>query len=106
MFVSIRLKEKDYKCPACSCSVHAALSRTRIGQINDEERTKKYIKALKSVVTKDSVCLSVGDTFIIALAAAKLGAKKVSSVQNCCFAIVMRSFKKFILQFILADTVY
>ena len=48
--------------------------------MNDEERTQKYIKALQSIINEDSVCLGVGDSLIIALAAAKLGAKKVSQI--------------------------
>lgn len=63
--------------PICTCSSHATLSRTRIGQINDEQRTQKYLWALKSVINENSVCLSIGDSCLIALAAAKLGAKKV-----------------------------
>lgn len=66
--------------PICTCSIHASLSRTRIGQINDEERIHKYIKAFQSVINEDSVCLSVGDSCLIALAAAKLGAKKVRNL--------------------------
>ncbi|XP_034251100.1 protein arginine N-methyltransferase 7-like [Thrips palmi] len=81
--LDLKLKEEDYKSPVCSCSIHAVLSRSRIGQINDEERTQKYIKAMQSVINEDSVCLSVGDSFVIALAAAKLGAKKVLCIESC-----------------------
>ena len=63
--------------PICTCTSHATLSRTRIGQINDEKRTQKYLSALKSVISESSVCLSIGDFCLVALAAAKLGAKKV-----------------------------
>lgn len=63
--------------PICSCSAHAALSRTRIGQINDEPRTQKYMRALKNVINEKSVCLSIGDSCLLALAAAQFGAKQV-----------------------------
>lgn len=63
--------------PICTCSAHATLSRTRIGQINDESRTQKYMRALKNVINTDSVCLSIGDSSLLALAAAKFGAKQV-----------------------------
>lgn len=81
--LDLKLTDRDYKCPTCSCCTHTVLSRTRIGQMNDEERTQKYIKALQSIINADSVCLGVGDSLIIALAAAKLGAKKVLCIESC-----------------------
>ncbi|KAK3909580.1 Protein arginine N-methyltransferase 7 [Frankliniella fusca] len=81
--LDLKLKDKDYLRPICSCSAHAALSRTRVGQINDEQRTIKYLKALKSSVNVNTICLSIGDSCLIALAAAKLGAKKVYCLESC-----------------------
>lgn len=81
--LDLKLKDKDYTRPICICSAHASLSRTRIGQINDEQRTLKYLKALKSVVDVESICLSIGDSCLIALAAARLGAKKVYCIESC-----------------------
>ncbi|KAJ1529336.1 hypothetical protein ONE63_006126 [Megalurothrips usitatus] len=80
--VDLKLKDKDYMRPVCSCIAHATLSRTRIGQINDEQRTQKYMEAFKTLINKDSICLSVGDSCLIALAAAKLGAKLVLCVES------------------------
>lgn len=63
--------------PICDCGFHLAHSRTRIGQINDHIRNKKYIAMLEKYINKESVVLLLSDGFYLGLAAAKLGAKKV-----------------------------
>lgn len=63
--------------PVCSCCVHVAYSRTRIGQLNDKKRNNKYIKALSKKVQPNSTCLCFSDGCLLGLAAAQLGAKKV-----------------------------
>ena len=67
----------DCERPVCSCGIHVAYSRTRIGQLNDQKRNEKYIKALEKKVTSDTVCLCLSDGSLLSLAAVKLGAKKV-----------------------------
>ncbi|KZC12131.1 Protein arginine N-methyltransferase 7 [Dufourea novaeangliae] len=67
----------DCERPVCSCGVHVAYCRTRIGQLNDQKRNEKYIKALKKKITSDTVCLCLSDGCLLGLAAIKLGAKKV-----------------------------
>ncbi|XP_043257673.1 protein arginine N-methyltransferase 7 isoform X1 [Colletes gigas] len=67
----------DCKRPICSCGVHVAYCRTRIGQLNDEKRNEKYIKALEEKVTSETVCLCLSDSCLLSLAAIKLGAKKI-----------------------------
>ncbi|XP_076170688.1 arginine methyltransferase 7 isoform X2 [Ptiloglossa arizonensis] len=67
----------DYNRPVCNCGVHIAYCRTRIGQLNDQKRNEKYIKALEENVTSDTVCLCLSDNCLLSLAAIKLGAKKV-----------------------------
>ncbi|XP_076386191.1 arginine methyltransferase 7 isoform X2 [Megachile rotundata] len=63
--------------PICSCSIHVAYCRTRIGQLNDQKRNDKYIKALEKKITSDTVCLCLSDGSLLGLAAIKLGAKKI-----------------------------
>ncbi|XP_076657785.1 arginine methyltransferase 7 isoform X2 [Halictus rubicundus] len=67
----------DSERPICSCGVHVAYCRTRIGQLNDQKRNEKYIRALEEKVTSDTVCLCLSDGCLLSLAAIKLGAKKV-----------------------------
>ncbi|XP_046426802.1 protein arginine N-methyltransferase 7 isoform X1 [Neodiprion fabricii] len=71
------MDEVNYQRPICDCFVHLAYSRTRIGQLNDKKRNKKYIQALEKRITSDSVCLCLSDNCLLGLAAAKLGSKKV-----------------------------
>ncbi|XP_074093827.1 arginine methyltransferase 7 [Cotesia typhae] len=63
--------------PVCDCSLHIAYSRTRLGQLNDCQRNDKYISVLKKHITSDTTCLCLSDGFLIGVAAANLGAKKV-----------------------------
>ncbi|CAK9803941.1 Protein arginine N-methyltransferase 7 [Anthophora plagiata] len=70
-------KVPDCERPICSCNVHVAYCRTRIGQLNDHTRNKKYIEALKKKITSDTVCLCLTDGCLLGLAAITLGAKKI-----------------------------
>nr|XP_033328864.1 protein arginine N-methyltransferase 7-like isoform X1 [Megalopta genalis]XP_033328865.1 protein arginine N-methyltransferase 7-like isoform X2 [Megalopta genalis] len=63
--------------PVCSCGIHIAYSRTRMGQLNDQRRNEKYIRALEKRITPKTVCLCLSDGCLLGLAAIKLGAKKV-----------------------------
>lgn len=67
----------DCERPICSCTVHVAYCRTRIGQLNDRSRNEKYIKVLEKKVTPDTVGLCLSDGCILGLAAIKFGAKKL-----------------------------
>nr|XP_034196568.1 protein arginine N-methyltransferase 7 isoform X1 [Osmia lignaria] len=67
----------DCERPMCTCSIHVAYCRTRIGQLNDQKRNDKYIQALEKKVTSDTVCLCLSDGCLLGLAAIKLGAKKI-----------------------------
>ncbi|ESO03732.1 hypothetical protein HELRODRAFT_100002 [Helobdella robusta] len=71
----------DNRGPGCTCSAHIACSRTRVAMLNDVERNRKYIRALKKVINEDSVCFCTSDDSLLPLIAAKLGAKKVISLQ-------------------------
>ncbi|XP_078048314.1 arginine methyltransferase 7 [Augochlora pura] len=71
------IHETTLRTPVCSCGIHIAYSRTRIGQLNDQKRNEKYIRALEKKITSDTVCLCLSDGCLLSLAAVKLGAKKV-----------------------------
>lgn len=62
----------------CSCSLHMTYSRSRIGQMNQSVRNKKYIKYLEETIDKSSVVLSISDGSLLGLASTKLGAKSVT----------------------------
>lgn len=63
--------------PLCDCGFHNAYSRTRIGQLNDCGRNKKYLGLLERSIDSSSVVLSLSDGSLLGLACAKLGAKSV-----------------------------
>lgn len=63
--------------PFCHCAIHNAISRTRLGQINDRRRQNAYVSAMQKFVSIDSVCLVVGDCSFLPLVAAALGSLKV-----------------------------
>lgn len=57
--------------------MHLALSRTRIGQWNDESKNKQYIKSIQKQITSDSVCLCLSDASLLGLSIAKMNIKKL-----------------------------
>lgn len=63
--------------PLCTCGFHLAYSRTRIGQVNDNLRTKKFIRVLEEEITSSSTVFFISDGSLIGLAIAALGAKHV-----------------------------
>lgn len=63
--------------PLCECGFHNAYSRTRIGQLNDTKRHKKYMQALEPNITADSVVLSMSDGSLLGLSLAAMGCKEV-----------------------------
>ncbi|XP_002735081.2 protein arginine N-methyltransferase 7-like [Saccoglossus kowalevskii] len=68
--------------PICESLASMVWSRQRIGMLNDETRQQKYTKVLRQLINADSLVLSVSDNSLLALMAAKLGAKKVFTVEN------------------------
>jgi len=67
----------DFPRPFCHCPVHNAISRSRLGQLNDEQRNMKFVHVLEKVVTSDTICLTLGDCCLLGLIVAKLGARQV-----------------------------
>lgn len=76
----------------CDCNAHIAYSRTRIGQLNDMPRNKKYIQALRKKITSNSVCLCLSDGCLLALAIARMGAKVFLLEQNSLSRRTMEMF--------------
>ncbi|CAH1994858.1 unnamed protein product [Acanthoscelides obtectus] len=74
---NLRITDEHYLTPFCECGAHVASSRTRIGQLNDMTRNKKYLALLEKYVNKESTILVLSDCFYCSLAAVKLGANKM-----------------------------
>lgn len=53
------------------------MSRTRIGQWNDESRNEKYIRSIQKKITPDTVCLCLSDASLLGLSIAKMDVKKL-----------------------------
>ena len=68
--------------PSCHCSIHLAVSRNRLGQLNDQDRNEKLISVLEKVVHDETVCLVLSDCSLLSLMIAQLGAKKVYVVEK------------------------
>ncbi|NXU19031.1 ANM7 methyltransferase, partial [Pardalotus punctatus] len=63
--------------PVCRCRAHLLWNRPRLGELNDQNRTYQYIKALRKVLKTDSVCLCISDGSLLPVLAHYLGAKQV-----------------------------
>ncbi|XP_067642449.1 protein arginine N-methyltransferase 7 [Eurosta solidaginis] len=74
---------------SCTCNLHVAYSRSRIGQMNQSVRSKRYLNYLEQNLTKDSRVLCLGDCCILGLAIAKMG---VASVLLCETQVFSRRF--------------
>ncbi|XP_009083190.1 PREDICTED: protein arginine N-methyltransferase 7 [Acanthisitta chloris] len=72
------------ECPVCTCHAHVLWNRPRFGELNDQNRTNQYIKALRkvSVLKTDSVCLCISDGSLLPVLAHHLGAKQVFTLEN------------------------
>ncbi|KAG7162057.1 arginine N-methyltransferase 7-like [Homarus americanus] len=80
LWFNIQKDESEDICeerPVCECGIHIANSRTRLGQLNDPRRLEMYVRVLEKYIKPDSVCLALGDGCLMAVAAAKLGARHV-----------------------------
>ncbi|NXC06367.1 ANM7 methyltransferase, partial [Orthonyx spaldingii] len=67
--------------PVCRCRAHLLWNRPRLGELNDQDRTRQYIKALRKVLKTDSVCLCISDGSLLPVLAHYLGAKQVQCLQ-------------------------
>lgn len=76
----------DVPFPYCQCDFHRTISRTLIGQMNDQYLINNYLNALKKYVKPNCVCLFVGNMSFIGLSAALFGAAKVCKIYFNCFA--------------------
>ncbi|XP_014248298.1 protein arginine N-methyltransferase 7-like isoform X2 [Cimex lectularius] len=85
------MKKPDLSWPACNCRLHMRTSRTRLYWMNDKLKWKKYVNVLRKLPTGKTI-LYLGDISLLPIAAAKLGAKKVISIQDNIFSFkVMKS---------------
>lgn len=81
-------KEKDMQVckssepPACRESFFIVNSRTRIGQLNDHIRNKKYLRILEEIITKDSIVFGISDGSLLTLSCCQLKAKQVIILQE------------------------
>ncbi|XP_062856906.1 protein arginine N-methyltransferase 7 [Trichomycterus rosablanca] len=74
--------QMDVAAPCCTCQAHLVWTRPRFGELNDRRRREFYLSALQSILTPDSVCLSVSDGSLLPIFAHMLGSKKVFSLEN------------------------
>ncbi|NXS98615.1 ANM7 methyltransferase, partial [Jacana jacana] len=74
--------------PVCRCQAHLLWNRPRFGQLNDQNRTRQYIRSLLKVLKADSVCLCISDGSLLPVLAHYLGAKQVQY-----FVLVFQLFK-------------
>lgn len=72
-----RTNNPDIRQPLCECGFHNAYSRTRIGQLNDNSRNKKYLRLLEDRINAKSVVLCLSDGSQLGLACSALGARQV-----------------------------
>lgn len=73
---------EQFQEPICETLFYSINSRTRIGQLNDGQRNKKYLRILEETITPQSVVLGISDGSLICLATAALGAKKLYLLQE------------------------
>lgn len=79
----------------CNCSFHIANCRSRIGQLNQSLRNKKYLRILEEEISNQSVVLSLSDGSLLGLSTAKMGAKKVICLEAHRFSReVIESYMK------------
>ncbi|XP_009571084.1 PREDICTED: protein arginine N-methyltransferase 7 isoform X2 [Fulmarus glacialis] len=81
--------------PVCRCHAHLLWNRPRFGELNDQNRTRQYIKSLMKVLKTDSVCLCISDGSLLPVLAHYLGAKQVFTLENSAVSCsVMEKFFK------------
>ena len=62
---------------SCTCSLHMTYSRSRIGQLNQSARNKRYLNYLEESVKSDTKMMVLGEGCILGLSATRLGASKI-----------------------------
>lgn len=72
--------------PLCDCGFHIVNSRTRIGQLNDNIRNKRFLNLLENEIDNRSVVLALSDCSLLALSCAALGAKHVYCLETNRYA--------------------
>uniref|UniRef100_A0A8C9TUM5 Protein arginine N-methyltransferase n=1 Tax=Scleropages formosus TaxID=113540 RepID=A0A8C9TUM5_SCLFO len=82
LWFSLHEKEAVVSRPYCTCQAHLVWTRPRFGELNDTQRTDCYVRALRSVLKADSVCLGVSDGSLLPIFAHLLGANKVYSLES------------------------
>ncbi|GLV34020.1 Arginine methyltransferase 7 [Carabus blaptoides fortunei] len=100
---NLQVTDMDYAKPLCQCGLHFVFSRTRIGQLNDSRRNKKYLAVLRNKITPDTICLCLSEGSLLGLLAAKMGAKKVYCVSN--MNMIQVAFEEFAKQNEIKDRV-
>ncbi|XP_076988924.1 protein arginine N-methyltransferase 7 isoform X1 [Tamandua tetradactyla] len=68
--------------PVCDCQAHLLWNRPRFGEINDQDRTDKYVQALGTVLKSDSVCLCVSDGSLLPMLVHHLGTEQVFTIES------------------------
>ncbi|XP_056630627.1 protein arginine N-methyltransferase 7 [Diorhabda sublineata] len=76
-FDSSKIPKKHFSQPECVCGLHVSVPRTRIGQMNDAKRIKKYLAFIEENLDNDSCVLVMGNASYFGLSAAQLGVKKM-----------------------------
>lgn len=80
----------------CDCGFHIAYPRTRIGQLNDSPRNKKYLNLLENECNSNSVVLALSDGSLLALAAAAIGCKKLYILESNRYSFnIMQKYIEF-----------
>lgn len=73
--------EKPAERHSCSCDLHMTYTRSRIGQLNQGTRNKRYLGYLEQEVDKSSHVLVLGDGCLLGLACSALGAASVHCLE-------------------------
>ncbi|XP_076448751.1 protein arginine N-methyltransferase 7-like [Babylonia areolata] len=68
--------------PVCECSLHMAVSRSRLGMLSDESRNSVFLQTLRKHVSSTTVCVCICDFSLLPFMAAMLGARKVFVLQS------------------------
>lgn len=68
--------------PVCSCGFHLALSRNRIGQLNQSLRTKKFLQIFERTLDQNSTVLFLSEGSWIGLMIAALKVKRVYYIDS------------------------
>ncbi|XP_072836614.2 protein arginine N-methyltransferase 7 [Pogona vitticeps] len=81
--------------PVCRCQAHLLWNRPRFGELNDQNRTARYLEALQKVLEPSSVCLSLSDGSLLPALAHHLGAEKVFALESSAIShsLMQKIFK-------------